>query len=63
MHDDIDYTARVDDVVNRRYVRATLMDGAVVYLHPDIALQFGRQLSEAAIACYATSHIDQPKQD
>jgi hypothetical protein len=34
-------------------VQVTLMDGATVYLHPDIAREFGKQLRTASDQCEA----------
>lgn len=45
------YTAMHVVISGRNEVRVVLLDGAVIYLHPDIADSFGEQLREAARRC------------
>jgi hypothetical protein len=46
-----EWTAKHVVISGRNEVRVVLLDGAVVYLHPDIADRLGAQLRKAAKQC------------
>ena len=44
-----EWTAQAVEIAGRNEIALRLTDGAVVYLHPDIARQFAAQIQAAAI--------------